>query len=259
MADDCLDLSAQMSFYFVLSLFPFFLVVAAIIGWLPSTALWQAFMHWVIDYLPMDSRVLVLSTILSLTRNYSSYLSIGLVFTIWSASSGFMSLMESLSVAHGLRETRGYWRRRLIATCATIGTALFALASFAVLGVGHRLGVDFAASQQWLAIPFEIGRWLATLVLAILALDLMNYFLPNWRRRWRWITPGTLFVAIAVSLATIGFDYYLEHFNGYPRLYGTLASFIILMVWIYIANLILLVGAEADTAIDQLNHQELAA
>ena len=99
MEDDVVDLAAQVSFYFVLSLVPFLIVLAAIVGWLPSSTLWQSFAQWITDYFPNRSRQAVFATILDLTRGYTGFLSFGLLAAIWSASSGFMSLMEALSIA----------------------------------------------------------------------------------------------------------------------------------------------------------------
>src|ERR1700692_2931637 len=115
MEDNILDLAAQVSFYFVLSLVPFLIVLAAIVGWLPSTTLWQSFAQWITDYFPNRSRQAVFATILDLTRGYTGYLSFGLLLAVWSASSGFMSLMEGLSIACCGGDTRRHWKTRAIA------------------------------------------------------------------------------------------------------------------------------------------------
>jgi membrane protein len=93
----------------------------------------------------------------------------------------------------------------------------------------------------------------------LLALELINYFLPNRRRRWRWVTIGSGFIALTYMATSAGFNFYLQHFNSYPRFYGTLAGFIILMTWVYISNLILLVGAEMDHAIEQIKGRGASA
>ena len=95
-----------MSFYFVLSLFPFFMIIAGFVGLLPSTTLWQNFAQWITDYLPTQSRRVVFETILDLSRGSAGFLSFGLIATLWSASSGFVGLMESLSRAYGSSDTR---------------------------------------------------------------------------------------------------------------------------------------------------------
>jgi membrane protein len=190
-----------------------------------------------------------------LTRGYTKFLSIGLLVTIWSASSGFVSLMEALSIAHGGKETRGFWKKRLIAIAATLATAIFFLIGFAITTMGHAAVVFLRDQYSAFAsykLPLEIVRWMANLLLIFTAVSLLNYFLPNVKRAWRWITPGTSLVTLAFFLASFGFDFYIQHASNIPRIYGTLAGFIIFMIWIYIASLILLIGAETDTAMEDL-------
>lgn len=253
--DDCVDLAAQMSFYVVLSLFPFLLVIAAVIGWLPSTNLWHDFAQWITNYLPGDSRKLVFSTILDLTHGYSRFFSFGLLVTVWAASAGVSSLIDALNVTYGVKETRSFWRRHALALAGTGLAAVFFFVSFCALTFGHwaaaSLYLDLKGVHA-LQVPFEIARWLATLLLIGLALDLMNHFLPNVDRPWRWFTPGRLFVSVTLVGASIAFNFYLRYFANYPRLYGALAGFIVLMIWIYIASLILLIGVEMDNAIELL-------
>jgi membrane protein len=257
--DDCVDLAAQMSYYFSLSLFPFFIVLAAIVGWLPSTSLWHNLAQWITDYLPRDSRGMVFTTILSLTQTSTGFFSLGLFATIWTASSGFVSLMESLTVAYGAKEARGFWKKRVLAVTATVVGAVFLLGSFGLLTFGHwaaamiSMHLDTVVNFQ---VPWEFGRWLASLLVMLLGFDLMNYFLPNIRKRWRWLTPGTGFVILMMVSGSAIFNFYLRHCGSYPRFYGTMAGFIILMVWIYLASLILLIGAETDSVIERIHARE---
>src|ERR1700730_5981678 len=125
-ADGCTDLPAQMSFYFVLSLVPFFLVLASFVGWLPTTSLWEQPVRWITTYLPQAS-CRVIFTFLDLTHEYTTFLSIGLLAMIWSASSGFVSLMEAFSIAYGVKVSRSTLKKRLIAIVATLATAIFFL------------------------------------------------------------------------------------------------------------------------------------
>ena len=251
-ADNCIDLAAQISFYFILSLFPFFLVMAAIVGWLPSTTLWRAFATWMVTYLPMESRSLVFSMILNLSGASKSIFSVGLATTVWSASSGFVSLMESLTITYGQRDARSFWRKHSIAICFTFLAAVFALTCFGLMTLGHRgwqMVPSFSIAGR-LHIGWGIGRWAATVALMCLGVDLVNYLLPSVKRPWRWITPGTLFAVVTLVIATVGLNLYVLHFASYPRIYGTLGGLIVLMLWIYIASFILLVGAVIDHQIE---------
>ena len=258
--DQCTGVAAQVSFFFVLSVFPFFLVIAAIIGSLPLTAVWQPFVQWMFTYFPRLSQTMLFEAILDLSKWHTGIVSFGLVTTIWSASSGFVSLMEALSVAYGAKDTRSYWKKRVIAIVATLGSAIFFILSFGVWTVGQwaRTTVDTEfKSFDLFQTAWRIAWWLFTLFLLCIGIDLIHYFLPDCRRKWRWLTPGTLFVAFSFILASLGLNFYLGHNVMFPRIYGTLAGFIALMLWIYISTVILLIGAETDTAIAELNKHEV--
>ena len=262
MDEDCANLAAQMSFYFLLSLFPFFVIVASLVGWLPSTTLWDRIVTWMTQYLPVESRSLLIATMLDLSRGHLGFFSLGLLTTVWSAASGFMSLMESLSRVYGIRDTRGYWKRRAISSVATIVAAFFLLGSFALLSLGRWAGKEIwldVGAGTVLPIALLVARWVGTLCLMCLGLDLLHYFLPDVKRRWRWITPGNVFVATTFVGGSVGFNFYVRYFGNYSTVYGTLAGFFVLMLWVYMANLILLVGAEADHQLSGIRNSGMAA
>jgi membrane protein len=263
-SDDSLtDMAAEVSFYFVLSLFPFFLVLAAIVGWLPSTDLWQSFAQWVIAYFPRLSRSLVFKTILDLAHGYRGFLSFGLATTLWTASSGFMSLMGALTLVYGgRRDRRSYWKRRLIAIATTVGANLFFILSFGLWSAGV-WAINSASGRFQGVVAFEerwkLVWWLLTLVLLCIGVDLVNYCLPAVKRPWRWLSPGTVLVVVSFGLASLGLNSYVHYSPMLPRIYGTLAGFIVLMLWIYISTLILLVGAETDRIVDEAHLKRAAA
>jgi membrane protein len=256
MNDNILNLAAQVSFYFVLSLVPFLIVLAAIVGWLPSTTLWQSFAQWITDYFPNRSRQTVFVTILDLTRGYTGFFSFGLLVAIWSASSGFMSLMEALSVACCGEDTRGYWKKRAIATVATLVASVFCLLGFGLWTSAHWASrVIFTELKYVGALHFRlsvIAWWLATVLLMFIGLALMNHFLPDGKRPWRWFTAGNFFAVTAIIVVSIGFNLFLRYSPTVPQVYTVLAGFVLLMTWIYMATLIVLIGMELDTAAKEL-------
>src|SRR5262249_52749697 len=96
-AHGTIDTSAQVSFYFVLSLFPFLLVLAGFLGWIPTNEGWTRFANWFTEYLPVRTQKAILHAMLDLSRGYGKFLSFGLIFSLWSASTGFLSLMDALN------------------------------------------------------------------------------------------------------------------------------------------------------------------
>lgn len=248
-ADDVLALSAQMSFYFVLALFPFLIVLAALIGTLPFTGLWDSVLAWIILYLPRTSQHLVFQTIAGLTDDHASFLSMGLVGTVWACTGGTLSLMSALNVVYQVKETRSYTRRVGLSLLALCALAFLFLATFALLTMGN--WVDAWAYLH--ALPthevlrlWHIGRWVLSFVFTGVGVAIIDNAFPSRKLRWRWITPGMLFTVVVWVLSTDAFNFYISHFGGYRRTYGVLGAFIILMVWIYISSFIILAGAEIN-------------
>jgi membrane protein len=168
-----------------------FLVLASPLGWIPTFDPWDKFADWITTYFPWLARGMVLTTMIQLSQHYAELLSFGSLATVWSASSGFLSLMEAQSIAHGVPDERSYVGKSLIAIATTIAAALFVLLSFALWNLGHLL------------------------------------------------------------VATVVLEIYLAYGSNVSALYGA-AGFIVLMLWIYRANLMLLIGAETDTALREL-------
>ena len=259
-ADNCLGWAAEMSYYFVAALFPFFLFLAALVGFLPFTGFWNDIINWVVLYLPPDAQKWVLLAVLGLTRGRIPFLSFGVFGTAWGASTGIMSLIDSLNAAYEVRETRSYWKRRALALLLLVVLSFLVIAAFGVFSVGHWVGVwlavrtgrVFPLSPLW-----DVGRWALTVLLIGLAAAITDYALPNLKRPWRWVTPGSVFVILAWLLASKGFNAYVHYIGSYSKTYGALGGLMILMLWIYIVSLIILVGAEVNNQLDKIRTEGL--
>jgi membrane protein len=241
-------MAAEVSFYFVLSIFPFLMVVTAVLALLHSQHAWYSFSFWLTDYMPTTTRDMVLTSMHALSKGSGSFLSFGLLLTIWSASTGFLSLMDALSKIYGANDQRSYVKRRGIAIIATLIAAAFLLACFWVWSEGHLL-TGFLGPDNFVDPGWKIARWLITLLMISFAVDLINYFLPKRHGRWRWVTPGSLLTAFCFVIASAGLSVYVNHNQNMARIYGTLTGFIVMMLWIYLVNLSILLGAQTDAAV----------
>jgi membrane protein len=250
--DNVMGLAAQMAFFFTMALFPFFILLAALAGMLPSTGLWTHVLRWVTLYLPESSQNFVFNTVAGLTHGRMKFLSIGVFSAAWAAAGGVFTLMSSLNVAYEVAETRKLWKRACLALITLLMVCLLFLGSFGVLTGGHLLATWISAHvTPGLPLPevWRIGHWLVSLVLLILGMAAIHYLLPNCKQRWRWVTPGAL-LAVAVWVpGSIAFNFYVNHIGSYNRIYGTLGAFMVLMVWIYIISLVVLIGAEINREI----------
>jgi membrane protein len=252
--DNVPGLAAQTSYYFVLAFFPFLIVLAALVGSLPFTGLWDETLAWITLNFPRQSQQLILDTVASLTHNRGSFLSIGLLGTAWAASAGFMNLMCSLNATYKVKETRSFYKRVGLAFIMLCVLTLLFLGSFGLLTVGDWLGSKLAdrGIGVLLIMLWYVGRWTVALVLLAVAIAILDYALPNRKRPWRCFTPGALFFILAWVPATLGFNLYVRHFASYNRTYGALGAFVVLMVWTYITSLIALIGAEINRELHKM-------
>jgi membrane protein len=228
--DDVIDLAAEMAYFFVLALFPFFAVLGALAGFLPYSNLWTNVTHEIIQHFPADARDLALQTLLNLAHRNRTFLSIGLITMVWTSSSGLVALMENLSRVYGVPETRGFWKKRLIAIGILVVSSAFFFGAFGLLTLGHRIGMYLS---------LQIG------------VAILDNVLPNKRRPWRWLSPGTLFATLSLVAGTSGVNFYVRHIGHYSQTYGAIGAFFVLMVWIFVSCFTLLVGAEINAVLEQ--------
>lgn len=248
--DNCIDLAAQTAFYFVLALFPFFIVLAAITSYIPISALGPMVLNGIVRNLPAGSRHLVMQTLAGLTHGRGGFLSFGLATAAWSASSGVVSLMDTLNIAYEVPETRSYWRRRLIALGSLLMLCLFFVVGFGLFAAGAELGEWVARELQprpYFMLLWRIGRWVVAIGFLVLGVSYVERVLPNVRYPWKWVSVGSLFAVVISIPASICFRIYIQHFTSYSQAYGTLGGFFVLMLWIYLEVLILLLGAELNS------------
>ncbi len=260
-ADRVTGLAAEMSYYFILAFFPFLIFLAAVVGTLPFTGLWTRVLQWITLYLPDDSQRVVFETVVGLMAGRKSFLSIGLLGTVWAATGGVMSLISALNRIYEVAETRSYGRRVALALVMLLVLALFLLATFGLLTVGDWLDRWLAA--HWAPGPvlvlWRVGRRALSVILMSVCLAVIDQVLPNLQRPWRWIRPGTWFVVLGWSAATMGFNFYVQHLGSYGRTYGVLGAFVVLMVWTYLVSLIGLIGAEINSELEKMRQEAAPA
>ncbi len=253
--DDITGLAAGMSYYFVLSIFPFLIFLAALIGTLPFTDAWTGILNWILLYFPRQSQDTVFGIVLSLTQDRKGFLSIGLLGTMWAASGGLLSLMAALNRVYQVQETRSFPKRLGLAFLMVLVLALLLLSTFGLLTAGGWIDRWLAARSMGLFTVlglWRVTRWIASVILLGVGIAILHRTMPNVQRPLRRISPGVVFIVIGWLLASAGFNFYAQHFATFNKTYGALGVFITLMVWIYLVSLVTLAGAEINSELDKM-------
>lgn len=257
--DEILRRAPELAFYLVLAIFPFLFFISASLGYLleGSRLLEAAIYDSLRRFGPGSDVAEMVGGILDEIRGGKSgqALALGLIGALWVASMGMQALIQGLNAAFEVRETRPWWKQRLLAILLTAILTILVSAGTAGLLFGEVASQVFAgplSRHPSLGVTTAVLRWLLGLLAALLALDLLyNFGPPIAERRRRWLTPGAT-AALALWLsASWGFRWYLASFPAWGRLYGSLGTVMVLLLWCFLTAGALLLGAEVNSELSK--------
>lgn len=252
--DSCTMYAAAMAYYLLFALFPFFLFLTTLIGYLPIPDLLDNILTNMERLLPKEANVLLQDNIRSLFKNkQGGLLSIGFLLALWSSSSTVTSAMDVMNRLYKVKEGRALWKVRLIALFLVLALSVLFISSIILLMFGPKIG-ELIARVSMLGPTFSaiwnVAIWPVIFFFLIFALALTYYFTPDVQQEWKWISPGAV-IAIPVWLvASFAFSYYVNNFGSYNKTYGSIGAVIILLLWLFISGLIIIVGAEINAVVE---------
>jgi membrane protein len=244
------DMAAQLAFWALLSIFPFFIFLLTLVGFLPLDGIEEQFLTLLYELMPGEAAALFDHTLREiLGRQHGVLLLLSLLLAAWSASGGMGATAQALNLAWGVEETRPWWRRRLRFLVVTVGAALMLIVATTALIIGpnvihtvwswFELGGTFDRVWPWL-------RWPVVLFGLLTALAALYYFLPNVRRPFQIVSPGAVVAVGAWVAGSVGFRVYVAHVHTFARTYGTLGGAVILLLWLYLSSFTIILGGEIN-------------
>jgi membrane protein len=254
--DDVSGRAAQLSFYFVLAMFPLLIFLSAVVGqvFAGNSEIYYNLLGRLRAVMPESAYQLVRQTVDEITIGASGRkLSFGLVATVWTASSGMEAVINGLNVAYSVTERRKWWKRRVVAIGLTLLLAFISTIALMLILFGGRLA-SALAEKYGLGETFggvTLGfQLMFPPIFMVLMFALIYRYAPNVRaQNWQALLPGAL-VALVLWLAATGlFRLYLLYFNSYSKTYGSLGAMIVLMLWLYVSGAAILVGGEVNSEI----------
>ncbi len=255
--DDVLGRAAQLSYYFLLALFPALLFLTSLLGYMAGedSQLRESLFTYLATVLPGDASQLISKTVTDVTQSSGGgKLSFGILATLWAASNGMGAISESLNAAYDLKESRPWWKVRLTAVGLTLALTLLIVSALVLVLYGHDLAdavaVKFGLGEAF-ATAWKVIQWPLVLAFVLVAFALIYYFGPDaHQQHWVWITPGAVIGVVLWLLISFAFKAYLSYFNSYSATYGSLGAVIILMLWFYFTGAAILIGGEINSEIE---------
>jgi membrane protein len=256
--DDLLGRASELAYNFLLALFPLLLFILTLFGLFASRSneLQSSLLSYFAAFLPPPAFQLLKTITIEMAANATSgKLTFGIVLTLWFASGGMSSMISTLNAVYHVRESRSWFRGRIIALGLTIAILILLLTSLFIVLAGEHF-------SDWIGIKLHLTsivviawkglQWVAVVLFLALSFSLIYYFGPSLnQRQWHWITPGSLFGEFLWLAASAGLRIYLHFFNTYTATYGSLGAMMILLVWLYVTSLAFLIGGEINAQIER--------
>nr|WP_283163389.1 YihY/virulence factor BrkB family protein [Sporolactobacillus mangiferae] len=245
--DHTADLAATLAYYFLLSLFPLFIFLFAVIPYLGINP--SQLVSFIGVYLPKEVMALIQQNLDNVFTKRSSLLSVGVVATLWSASNAINALMRTLNLAYRVRETRSFFVTRLLAMCFTVAmvfaiamtlavnvfSAVLARRLFAYLGISHTF------ADMW-----SVLSTLVTFCVVIVIFAFLYWLGPNKRLKMEEVLVGSVIAGTGWQFISYGFSFYVRYLGNYASTYGTLGGIIVLMLWFYLTALTIIIGGQIN-------------
>ncbi|MET0135694.1 MAG: YihY/virulence factor BrkB family protein [Kibdelosporangium sp.] len=250
--DDLLDWAAALTYYSVMSIFPGLVVLTSLLGLLGPSAT-SALTENIQQMAPGPARDLLLNSIKELqsASQFAGPIAIlGLVVALWTASGYVGAFIRASNEIYDVEEGRPLRKTIPLQLALTLGVVV--LLAVCAIGVvltgdvaewaGQLVGIGSTGVLIW-----NIVKWPVIAILVSLAFALLYWACPNVKHPgFRWLTPGSVLAVVLWVLASGGFALYVTTFASYNKTYGSLAGIIIFLVWLWISNLAVLLGAEFD-------------
>jgi membrane protein len=243
-----------MAFSFFLSLFPTIILLFSVATILPIYESFEFEINGYIDHImPTNAGSELKTTIKTLVKPNTRFLSIGFILTIYFASNGMLQMMSSFDKSHLKSfKKRPEWKMRLIAIALTFQLGLLLVASVILIILGN-LVISWVADLFNLTYSGEVligvFRWLMIIGLFYAGIALIYRYGASLHNKFRWLTPGATLACILSIISSLAFSFYVEWFDTYNKIYGSIGTIMVLMLWIQINCFILLVGFELNASI----------
>ncbi len=243
--------AAALAFYLVLALFPAAIFGLSLLPYLPIPRLEQAIMDLVRQALPDSAAGMLTGTVKSVaSRRSGGLLSFGFVFALWSASKGMHAMMRQLNRVFGVEEKRSFLRAQATAVLLTVAFVVLVVGALGLVvfgGVAQSYIGDHFGWSSGLRVFFAGLRWVIIVAALHLALSLAYHFAPHHEsRRFVFFTRGSVFATGGLLATSVAFKLYVSHFGSYEAIYGSLGAMIVLLMWLFAAGWVILLGAEIN-------------
>lgn len=260
--DGVSEIGAQLTYYLILSVFPFLIFFLSILKFTPLVD--AGVLERLLAVLPGDTQKILYDIISEIMRKGNfALLSFGAIGALWSSSNGIMSIIKSVNRAFDLEESRPFWKLRGLSIIFTISLYIVLIIAFSILIFGEVFFNLIFIAYTWPSyIIWKILKIIIPLLFMGLMLSFLYKFSPSIKEgievKFSETIPGSVFASIGIILFSSIFSFYVNNFGNYSKSYGSIGGLIVLLIWLYSISIVIVLGAEVNATLISMKNESIS-
>ena len=245
--------ASSLAFNFFLAFFPSIIVFFTLIPYIPIDGLQEALMELLSTVLPPSTNEITFAALDDIINNpRGGLLSIGFILALYFSTNGINSLIEAFNASYHIRESRSLIQQRMLSLLLTLLLSIMVIITissiiFGKLAINYLTEYDLISEYAGKLILY--GKWCNILLMLFFGISTLFHLGPSSKSKWKLFTPGSILSTIFIIVTSVGFNYYINHFSQYNKVYGSIGTLMIILIWMYFNSIILLTGFELNASI----------
>ena len=245
--------ASSLAFNFFLAFFPAIIVLFTLIPYIPVDGFQETLMDILMNILPPSTNEITLETLDDIINNQrGGLLSLGFVLAIYFSTNGINSLIEAFNASYHISKPESILKQRFLSLIITFTLTIILIFTIALIIFGqfiinYLIEYEFINSNE--KILFNLAKWFILISMLFLGISTIFNLGPSLKNKWRTFSPGAIFSTVFIIVTSLGFTYYIDNFGQYNKIYGSIGTLIIILLWIYFNAIILLTGFEINASI----------
>lgn len=247
--------ASAIAFNFALAIFPTMLFLFTLIPFFPIQNMQAEILQLIREFLPENAFQYLESTLVStLTVKKGGILSFGALASLFFSTNAIHALIQAFNNTYHSIDTRNWTTTRMVSTFLVFITFILVTTSVALIIFGQFVLTKLVESGILeMNITFYLitfGKWVVVIALFFFTISFLYYFAPAKKTQWKFISAGSTLATILALLTSIGFSYFVNNFGQYNKLYGSIGTLMVILLWLYFNSFALILGFELNASIN---------
>lgn len=253
--DSLVNKASSLAYNFMLAIFPGLIFIFTLIPYIPIDNFQDQLMGLIALVLPENAYLAFETTLEDIIKNQNGrLLSFGFILALIFATNGVNTLMQAFNKSSLILETRSFLKQRLVALVLTIIMAFALIFGLVLITVGefilNHLKEEVLIGDSFWIYVIAMVKWVILMAVYFITISILYRYAPAHTKKWRLFSAGSWLATILAILTFWGFSFYINNFGTYNKVYGSIGTLIVVMIWLYLNSLIILIGFELNASID---------